>query len=117
MHVTCDSSHLGSLPPSEYCGSDGSRIAMGSGSLLCLRRESVRELSVFECLSKASSAIRVEHSSGGGGECSRAGAGVSTVGDDPDEEVGDGTKRDEVGVCAAPSSSVVGGNESGDGAG
>ncbi len=56
-------------------------------------------------------------SSGGGGECSRAGAGVSTVGDDPDEEVGDGTKRDEVGVCATPSSSVVGGNESGDGAG
>lgn len=46
-----------------------------------------------------------------------AGAGVS-IRDDADEEVGDMTKWDEVGVCAAPFSSVVGGNdeESGDGA-
>ena len=51
---------------------------------------------------------------GGGGDCVRAGAGVS-IGDDEDEEVGVGTKRDEVGVYAAPPSSVVGGNdESGD---
>jgi hypothetical protein len=45
------------------------------------------------------------------------GAGVS-IEDDEGEEVGDRTKRDEVGESTATSSSVVGGNdESGDGAG
>ncbi len=59
--------------------------------------------------------IRCWRISGGDGVCERAGAGVSIVENDEDDEVGDKTNRDEVGVCTSPSSSVVGGNESGDG--
>lgn len=52
-----------------------------------------------------------------GGCNSRADAGVSISGDDEIKAEGDSTMWVDVGVCAITSSSEVGGNESGDGAG
>jgi hypothetical protein len=52
-----------------------------------------------------------------GGCNSRADADVSTCGNDEIDVEGDSTKWADVRVCAVTSSSEVGGNESGDGAG
>lgn len=82
------------------------------GLVLNSPHESVRVLHVPECLSK-----KVERDRWGSrwrGVALHAGTGVSTCGNEEVEVRGDSTNWAEGGVCVVTSSSVVGGNESGD---